>query len=260
MNNKVKVVASVKKIKLLFATFFILNSSFAQRNAVWCFGDSAGIDFTTSPPSTFISDMKSRGSCAAICDSSGALLFYTGYNADWLFGGGSIDYNGEIYNKLHQRMDNGDGILTEAWYFEQVIVPDPGNVNQYYIFSISVTGNLGVKYHKVDMSYNNGLGKVVMKNVSLLNNHSICDGIAAIKHGNGRDWWVIFRPTNGLSNTYYKYLVAPTGIGNGSVQNIGTLTSNNSLCLKSNQFGDHLAVIDYLINLHSSSLLSPNHY
>src|SRR5688572_2744490 len=48
----------------------------AQRNAVWCFGDSAGIDFNTSSPSTFISQAKSRGSCTTMSDTAGNLLFY----------------------------------------------------------------------------------------------------------------------------------------------------------------------------------------
>jgi hypothetical protein len=42
------------------------------------------------------------------------------------------------------------------------------------------------------MRLNGGLGAVTQKNVQLQSFQQV-DCINAVKHGNGRDWWVIFR-------------------------------------------------------------------
>ncbi|MBK9639178.1 MAG: hypothetical protein IPO63_15800 [Bacteroidetes bacterium] len=74
-----------------------------------------------------------------------------------------------------------------------VIVPDPGNINRFYIFCAGIAQPVvGLYYSIVDLSFNGGLGKVVQKNVQLRND-TICDGVTAVRHGNGRDWWVIAR-------------------------------------------------------------------
>ena len=56
------------------------------------------------------------------------------------------------------------------------------------------------------MSANGGLGEVIQKNVQL-HNYKSADGLTAIKHGNGRDWWIINRRWNNINNTFYKYLI-----------------------------------------------------
>nr|MBK9651655.1 hypothetical protein [Bacteroidota bacterium] len=54
-----------------------------KQGAVWCFGDSALINFAdTANISTATSFVKSRGSCASICDSVGDLITYTFYDND----------------------------------------------------------------------------------------------------------------------------------------------------------------------------------
>lgn len=107
----------------------------------------------------------------------------------------------------------------------------PNNTNQYYLFSIGVTNSspTGLYYSIVDMSLNNGLGAVVQKNVQLLS-YPANDGLIAVKHGNGRDWWVLFRRWNAPPNDeYFKFLVSPTGISGPFIQHIGT-SINSGLC------------------------------
>ncbi|MBK7683629.1 MAG: hypothetical protein IPJ26_14690 [Bacteroidetes bacterium] len=101
-----------------------------------------------------------------------------------------------------------------------VIVPDPGNVNRFYIFCPGVADH-GLYYSIIDLSFNGGLGKVVQKNVQLRND-TICDGITAVRHGNGRDWWVVVRswknvPTKDIT----AYLVSPSGVVGNPTQFIG---------------------------------------
>jgi hypothetical protein len=78
------------------------------------------------------------------------------------------------------------------------------------------------------MSLNGGMGGVIQKNVQLQNFANV-DCITAIKHGNGRDWWIYFRQYNqlGSNNLYYRYLVSTSGISNVYVQTIGSLNSTN---------------------------------
>ena len=73
------------------------------------------------------------------------------------------------------------------------------------------------------MTQDSGRGAVVLKNVQLQTAKS-SDCITAIKHGNGRDWWVIVRKY--LSNKYYKLLVTPDSI-TVSEQSIGFAFSKN---------------------------------
>ena len=176
----------------LFLLIFLgvmVNGVMAQkRGAVWCFGHQAAIDFSSGQPVADSSAVISRGSCASICDTSGVLLFYANTRA------GIAGNTTLVWDNTGQLMLNGDSIVGEGWYHELVIVPDPGNLNNYYLFSIGVAGSsmLGLFYSVVDMSLNGGLGGVIQKNVQL-QNFKCTDGLNAIKHGNGRDWWIFLR-------------------------------------------------------------------
>jgi hypothetical protein len=131
---------------------------------------------------------------------------------------------GFLVNKNHNLIVNGDSLKGTEWYNEMTIVPNPANINQFYIFTAGVTPiNQGFYYNLLDMSLNNGAGYVLQKNVQL-QTFQTNDCVTAIKHGNGRDWWVIIREwsyTQSL-NSYYLYLISPTGISLSSHQNIGT--------------------------------------
>jgi hypothetical protein len=232
---------------LLFCTF-----SFGQkRGAVWCFGDSALVDF--SDPANIItgtSILKSRGSCASISDTSGNLLFYAGYDNDVYINGGGAFINGEIISHNHTTMTNGDSINLQLWYREVVIVDKPATSNQYYVFSIEVTSNnpQGLFYSIVDMSLNGGLGEVIQKNVQLENFKAV-DCLSAVKHGNGRDWWVIYRRWNNSpsapNNEWYECLVTPSGIFQQPILTVGSIQSSGFGNISFNKLGTRLAYINY---------------
>ena len=106
----------------------------------WTFGDSAAIDFrnlSNPVPGEFV--LRSRGTCASICDSAGNLLFYAGdpYVPYWLTG--STYKQGYVVNMEHQMMENGDTIVGTLWYQEMVIVPNRANNQQFYLFSSGIT-------------------------------------------------------------------------------------------------------------------------
>ncbi len=197
-----------------------------KRGNVWCFGHHAAIDFNGPIPLNDTSALISRGSCASICDTSGQLLFYVGYDDDIYSTFGPPYQNGEIFNSNHTTMENGDTVVMIGWYYETVIVPHPGNDSLYFVFSTNVTGNSikGLYYSLVNIKANNGLGSVIQKNVQLQNFKTL-DCLTAIKHGNGRDWWVFNRKREDVSGNsndeYYSYLISPTGISTVNIQHIG---------------------------------------
>ncbi|MBI5540759.1 MAG: hypothetical protein HY951_11910 [Bacteroidia bacterium] len=57
----------------------------------------------------------------------------------------------------------------------------------------------------VDLSYNNGLGKVTTKNSLLYNTNEVAEKLIAVRHANGRDWWLIFHQRN--TDVFVKYLI-----------------------------------------------------
>lgn len=236
---------------LFFLLLFFLSASYASAqftDRYWCFGDSAGIDFRNlNNPIPGESVLRSRGTCASICDSSGNLLFYCGDpHVDlWLQPG--TEQFGMILNKNHHIMEFGDSLIGDLWYREMIILPNPGNTEQFYVFMAGVTPttNPGLYYCLVDLSYNGGLGRVIQKNVQL-QTFPICDGLAAVKHGNGRDWWLLFRTWNSsmTNSDYYSYLLTPQGISGPFIQSIGLSSSNGFLRLDFSKYGKKISVID----------------
>ncbi len=127
------------RLLLFLILCIITESNFAQkRSNIWCFGDSAGIDFTNiNNPFPFQSGMDSRGSCASISDSSGGLQMYAANCSDPIFFG--TLQAGKLYNKQHQSMQNGDSLYSLAWYNEMVLIPFPNEDSLFLLFSIGVT-------------------------------------------------------------------------------------------------------------------------
>lgn len=169
-----------------------------KRTAVWYFGQNAGIDFNTIPPTPLTnSAMDTEEGCATICDTSGNLLFYT---------------NGEkIWNKNHQIMENGNGLLGH-WSSTQssLIVPLPKSDSLYYVFTTDAVGQFnGLRYSIVNINANNGLGKVTdAKNILLQT--PVCEKLTATHHENGEDIWLISHGWR--DNIFNTYLITRKGI------------------------------------------------
>ncbi|MBK8873976.1 MAG: hypothetical protein IPN13_08675 [Bacteroidetes bacterium] len=196
-----------------------------KRSAVWCFGDSAGIDFSNlGSPQVFSSSLDTRGSCVSIADTSGMLLFYGQTRAS------NGDNSTQLFNSSNSLISNGDSIFGQGWYHELLILPFPGNDSLYYLFSIGVSSVYGLKYCVIDMKANGGLGEVIQKNIPL-QNFPMVDCLTAVKHGNGRDWWLIFRRWDWIqldpNNEFHTYLISPIGITDYNVQMIGVTHRSN---------------------------------
>jgi hypothetical protein len=161
---------------------------------------------------------------ASICDTSGNLLFYT---------------NGiYIANRFDSLMLNGDNINPGYWtsnaiiglnYVQShIIIPKPGSSTNYYLFhctmdTVDQSAALYAKYvymSEIDMTQDNGKGAVIKKNIVLMNGQINQGGFTAVKHGNGRDWWLVCHQNNGTD--FYEFLVTPDSIYGPYLQNIGS--------------------------------------
>jgi len=110
----------MKKIILLLALGCQMAAA-QKSTSVWCFGDSAGIDFSSGSPVLFNSAVVSRGNCCSISDSLGNLLFYANVSP-------AIATN--VWTKLHTPMPNSNIMVGDGFYQGQIIVPMPGNNNK----------------------------------------------------------------------------------------------------------------------------------
>src|ERR1022692_3874826 len=114
----------------LIAIFLLLSSAMMAQpqNWNWYFGDGAAVNFSTgSPVAVAGCAMSTVEGCATISDNAGNLLFYTDGITAW--------------DKNNIAMPNGSGLWGNSSSTESgVIVPNPGNVNQYYLFTTDCAG------------------------------------------------------------------------------------------------------------------------
>ena len=194
---------------ILFHVFSITIILGQGQGNIWCFGDSAGIDFNNSLPYTNCVIDSTIEACSSISDKNGNLLFYT---------------NGiTVWNANHKKMKNGTGLLSHPTITQGVlIIPFPFDSLKYYIFTSNQTSPVfGFYYSVVDMSLDTGLGGIIagLKNIELLN-FFIPEKLTAVKHGNGKNWWVLLHGYD--SNTFYKFIVTNGGVMLYATQNIGS--------------------------------------
>ena len=152
-------------------------------------------------------------------DSLGNVESYTNAvhigNADWKI------MEGAEY--LTDALEAG-GALWSQWVVG-LPWPEHGGKHIYFYEQEGFTSILSfhatkLYYAVVDMSYNMGLGKLTERDVLVLEDTLSVGKINAVKHANGRDWWVLVNEKN--SNRYYRILVDPAGIHVVGSQTIGS--------------------------------------
>lgn len=227
--------STLSNCKYIFFTLLIAFPGYSQlEKNNWYFGNKAGIDFTSGTATALTAgQMQSYEGCASISDSSGNLLFYTN--------GGkfvNVGYAGGVWNKNHQLMPNGDlssNTSCNSAAQAALIVPNPKNKYKYYIFTTDCQENSmlgGLRYHMVDMSLDGGLGDVIQKDVSVLNN--VTESITAVRHANGTDYWLI--AADYVNYTFNTFLIDNNGISTPIItpspfpfyQSSGQLSSSNN--------------------------------
>ena len=207
-------------IFLYFFVFIGVVTAQKQDN-VWLFGYDynpgglkEGIRFTFDDSLVIINNprpMDFAKTSTCISDSSGNLLLYSNgcyiSNSEDMDVAGSSGLNpGTMYN-IFCTADIGyntqQGIIT---------LPDPTQTHLFHFFHYLVTGpqSKNVLHSVVDLAQNNGEGLTLFKNIPLVLDTISPDGFHAIKHANGRDWWIL--AAKQYSNKYYNILLSSDGI------------------------------------------------
>ncbi|MGC4036053.1 MAG: gliding motility-associated C-terminal domain-containing protein [Chitinophagaceae bacterium] len=183
----------------LVSTLFCVNHTWAQpQTNNWFFGDYNGLSFSNGSPVVIQGGMNlAMEGASAISDKNGNLLFYTDGVTVW-------DRNHNIMSN-GQSLAGGYGSSTQSC----LIVPKTADGKQYYIFTTDQEGGLnGFEYSVVDLSLNNGLGVVIIKNQLLMTPCS--EKVTAVRHCDKKDYWVITHQYG--TDAYYAYLATETGI------------------------------------------------
>jgi gliding motility-associated-like protein len=117
--------------KIIISFLFITSLVFSQQEASnWYFGKNAGIKFNSDGSVTPLSDGKlvTDEGCSSISDQNGNLLFYSDGRTVW--------------DKNHIIMPNGNysdgtGLKGDPSSTQSaIIIPKPGSINIYYIFTL----------------------------------------------------------------------------------------------------------------------------
>ena len=210
-------------------------------NQNWIFGVNCGLDFSTAIPTpTSGFAISTLEGCASISDSSGNLLLYTDGQTVW--DGGNVT---RVTGLL------GNNSSTQS----AIIVPDPGNSQQYYIFTAD--GASGSNNHFNGGRLDTGswaftpLSSIMtMPNTTGL---SPVEKVTAIQHENCRDFWVITVLQDGPPNTVSGAGIVRVFLVNSStVQHIGDTPIQNIVhdlgYLKGSPDGKLLAMANFQDN------------
>jgi len=164
---------------------------------------------------------------ACISDANGNLAF---------------SFNGiKVQNPLHQLMDGTDSFSlgsVPGFYNNSgaatnqgsLTLPIPEENNKFRLFywdNTSFDISPDTPYFSpqnlymaiIDMSLNGGEGKIIEKNILVVGDTFANGGINAVKHANGRDWWIVVPKM--ISNEYHTILISPLGIDTAFVQAAG---------------------------------------
>jgi hypothetical protein len=189
----------------------------------WLFGYKCSLNFTNGSPQPILSSsMVAWETSAAISSKAGELQFYTNGNTVW--------------NASNQIMDNGTGLwlgnrVLGSWYGDSLldygtsstqgilVLPSITDSNQYIVLTQNAFPDTGIRVSTVDMAFNAGLGKVLAKNQTVYQGHFFSEKLAACRHANGRDWWLVSLEQQ--SNYYSVLLYDAQGINLHHIDTVG---------------------------------------
>ncbi|HND87086.1 MAG TPA: T9SS type A sorting domain-containing protein [Saprospiraceae bacterium] len=167
-------------------------------------------------------NMKFESTVASFTDSTGRLLFVSNgcYVAD---GQGNVLANGDGLNagEMHDWTCDKVGYVAPRG---AMALPAPGKPGLYYLFHMGLRYDAVRKlrygplyYSVIDMNANGGKGAVTIKNKLLLGGE--LEPFSAVRHGNGRDWWLVAPAWH--TNSVYRALLSPTGLQTFPSQSLG---------------------------------------
>jgi PKD repeat protein len=174
-------------------------------------------------------DVGYYGSHSTFCNEEGGLQYFTNCM--------------HIYGKDANIIENGDSINVGYYFAEGAIrgwhgaffLPDPGDSTRCYLICMFPEKYPGVypipievRYSLIDNTANNGMGKVLEKDMPILAGglELNFDHACATRHANGRDWWILV--PNRMAPIYYRILLSPEGFSQPELQEIGLMPSTDN--------------------------------
>ena len=230
--------SEIIKYAILFVLLiFDLQIANAQKQGnIWYFGNYAGLDFNYATPLGLSGALYAADCSSSISDTAGTILFYT---------------NGEtIWNKTHQVMVNGSGLLGSNDAGQSSLIIQQPQSTIYYVFTVDYAGGLnGLRYSIVDMNLQNGFGEVTQKNILLY--APTTEKLAGIYDCSNDRYWLITHQWN--SGDFYSYEINSSGLisvpvvsTTGSVHIGGSGVNNACGQMSITKDGTKLGVARYL--------------
>lgn len=224
------------KIKLLFLCLLLPFCAWAQGEGdVWFFGDSVLMDFASGAPVvTTNTDMVSRESSSSVSDRNGNLLLYSNC--------------GQVYNANHQMIN---GWPPAAFYpggdrYAQGMLLLPISDSTFFHFnkwgSSTFLGSSTLYFSKINTLSNGGGGGVYDPHQFL--SDSLAEHCAAVRHADGKNWWVLDHKTE--SDSFVVFRTDSAGNVFKHFQKVGgvhaALWSDYTSPLVFNEQGDQFAL------------------
>ena len=215
---------SILKMLLYLILISVLNTTaFSQgRNAIFFLGDQAkarmsftDTSYSIQTETRIIPFMDTQGN---ISDENGNILmssngiFIADASGDTMLGGGGLNPNSftDDFKQYGLPMP-----------YANLFLPMPDDSNKYVLFHQVLdytTANVpNIFYSMVDITLNWGLGAVISKN-NIIATNAFGVGMAACKHANGRDWWVVALSFD--ATLAHTFLVTPNTVQYMGSQNL----------------------------------------
>ncbi len=167
---------------------------------------------------------------ANISDQNGNLLFIT--NGINIYNRLFQPILGGIVQTTYTAMNSSTGLNRTHQY---IFLPWPDDTNKFVLFycvpelQIVSSGpcangwgwlSTHLYYTVLDKTLNGGLGGIVSaNNISLVDTLVHATGLSAVKHANGRDWWLVVKEN--CNNSFKSVMFSPIGVQYVGAQNIG---------------------------------------
>ena len=218
----------MNRILLILSFLTVTTYGHSQKyDYIWHFGNpspNAGVlDFNYPNDSIYTINrvILMRDFKVSICDEDGRLFMATN-------GRDIVDSTGNI-------MQNGDsinhGVIRDFYPVDYplfqggLVLPHPEKDSLFQVFHLWLdTGNNSLQVEKmylttINKNLNNGKGRVIQKNIPILEDTLFVGGINACKHANGIDWWII-QPEQ-YTNGFYRFLLTKDSLYGPYYQQIG---------------------------------------
>jgi hypothetical protein len=223
---------------LIFLVFGIVSAQNNAHNKHWVFPDSIHVTFTPTGPNVEIDSLPMIGFANRVSSFSNAAGILKVYTTSSL-----------IYNSQGEILE-GSPDTTLQVRSNSIILPFSNDTSKFHYFNSGIGCLTSQFLISHPMSYNiidlGGAVDTVLFQQSFYPYSSSqaplrsTMGIAAVQHGNGRDWWLVYKQNGG--DTFRIYSIVDDTLQGPFFQSIGAFigsnNSNNNYCFGSDLLTD----------------------